>query len=303
VTLIVENGTGVFGANTYEGVAYVTAYLTARGRQTENGWSTSGTPAQEAACLASTAHIERRFSLLFKGSKQFLDISRAKGTWVPTQNPADTETVTIGATVYRFVNTLALANDVLIGSTLSSSIDNLIAAVSADVAGAGVTYHASTTANADAAAEVFHDDTMLVYALATGTSGNAVALASSQALNPWLNSATFLTGGSDVVRPQPLSFPRRGLTDRDGVLIVGIPDRLKFAFAEYAVRARAAVLAPDPTADERGGILPRFVDVTGPLRTELEFVPGTAGVGRIPDYPEADRLLSEYVKSNAGVLR
>jgi len=43
--------------------------------------------------------------------------------------------------------------------------------------------------------------------------------------------------------------------------------------------------------------------VTGPLRTELEFVPGTAGVGRIPDYPEADRLLSEYVKSNAGVLR
>ncbi len=63
---------------------------------------------------------------------------------VATDVLGDGETVTIGATVYRFKTAIAQAFDVLIGADQEESIDNLIAAINLD-AGSGTLYHAGTT--------------------------------------------------------------------------------------------------------------------------------------------------------------
>lgn len=300
MTLILENGSGVFGANAYVDGAYVTAYLTDRRRSTENGWSTAGAAAQDAAAILGTDHVERRFRELFRGSKQWKNISTARATWTPTAQPLDTETVTLGSTVYRFVTTLATTNDVLIGTTLSGSIDNLVDAILANASTAGTAFDATTVANPDATAVQFIDDSMLALASASGTDGNGVATTTTVTGATW-NFAT-LVGGSDVARPQPLSFPRIGLYDRDGVAIYGLPDLLKFATSEYAVRSRASSLAPDPTVDALGGIVTGLRERVGPLETETQYLPGSAGSGALPAYPAADRLLRAFLRP-AGVIR
>lgn len=63
----------------------------------------------------------------------------ATATLTLAGNAADTETVTIGSVVYRFMDTPVAAYDVLVGATASDSCDNLIAAVNA-AAGAGTLY-------------------------------------------------------------------------------------------------------------------------------------------------------------------
>jgi len=295
VTLILENGTGVLGANALVNAAFVTAYLTERNRSTENGWGTASSAAKDAACIAGTDYVEQAFRDLFRGSKEFLDLRVARATWQPTAQPLNTETVTIGTVTYRFVTALALANDVLIGSSLSATIDNLVSAVVAAESELGVTIGTGTVENEDATAQAWYDDTLVVFARVSGTPGNAVAVSSTVTGATWLNSATTLTGGSDVVRAQPLSFPRLGLYDRDGVRVIGVPQRVKFAVAEYSVRARAAVLAPDPAFDTTGGVLTRVRKKVGPIETDKAFTPGTAGVGLLRPYPAADRFLAEYL--------
>ena len=49
MSIIIEDGTGVSGANAYTTAAEVTTYLTARNRETENSWSTSSTAIKEGA--------------------------------------------------------------------------------------------------------------------------------------------------------------------------------------------------------------------------------------------------------------
>lgn len=303
MTLILEDGSGVAGANALVDAAYVTAYLTARGRVAEGSWS-SNAATQDAACIAATDHVETKIRQRIRGSKLWRDISQAKATLTLTAQPTATETVTIGTQTYTFQSALASADDVLIGATISITIDNLINAIMASVAGAGVTHHASTTVNADATATAFDGDRMLVYAKVAGTGGNGVATTETLAAGSF--NFVALTGGSDVAYPQPLSVPRQGLHDRDGILVRGVPERIKHATAEYAVRARPLLattgLVPDPELDDRGGDIIRFVDKTGPLTTDITYSPGTAGVGRIPAYPAADRLLSEFLRSR-GVIR
>jgi len=58
MTLILENGSGVIGANSYADAAYVLAYLTDRGREAENLWSTSDTAAQETFIIQATDYVE-----------------------------------------------------------------------------------------------------------------------------------------------------------------------------------------------------------------------------------------------------
>jgi len=301
MTLTVENGTGVFGANSYTTVAFVLAYLTERGRETENSWSSASTPQQEGDLIDATAHIERAFGDRFRGAKQFRDISTAKATLEFTGQPANTETVTIGSTVYQFVNALAAAGDVLIGASTAASIQNLVDAVLATASQAGTAFHADTVKNPDATAIVGLDDTLVAYAATTGTAGNAVATTETVTAASW-NSAT-MTGGSNVARPQPLSFPRAGLVDRDGTAIYGVPEKLQQAVAEYAVRARAGALIADPTADSLGGQVQRVREKVGPIETDTTYVGGTAQAGTVPSYPEADRLLREFLRTRGGAIR
>lgn len=301
MTLILEDGSGVAGANSYILAAFVTSYLADRNRSTENNWNTASAAIQAASCVAATDHVENKIRERVRGSAFFTDISLARATWSPAQQPADTETVTIGAQVYRFVATLALSGDVLIGDSLSESIDNLVYAVTADADQAGTAFHASTPVNDDASAVAFIDDSMVALSKIAGTAGNAIAVDSSQAANPWLNSAVFLTGGSDIIVPQALSFPRRGLYNRDAVLLEGIPLQLKYACAEYSVRARSIVLAPDPTADAAGGDVTSLREKVGPIETETRYTAGTYGSGKLPNYPAADRLLEPFLRPKGAI--
>lgn len=302
MVVIVENGSGVVGANSNVSVAFVTAYLADRNRVTENGWAASSAAAEDAAVVEATDYIEARFRDLFNGNKEHRDLRLARATLEFTAQPVNTETVTVGAIVYRFVTTLAAANDVQISTvSLSESIDNLVAAILATSDGAGVAYEATTVENADASAQAFYDDSMLVFAKATGTAGNAVVTTTTVTGASW-NFAT-LNGGSDLISPQPLSFPRVSLFDRDGNQIIGMPQRLLFATAEYSVRARKSdtVLAPDPTLDALGGTVTRLKKKVGPIEKETEYLPGTANAGALPAYPAADRILRDFTR-RAGVV-
>ncbi|HNQ99222.1 MAG TPA: hypothetical protein PKN52_04435, partial [Trueperaceae bacterium] len=51
---------------------------------------------------------------------------------------------------------------------------------------------------------------------------------------------------------QVLSFPRLCLYTRDGVLVTGVPDRLKAAVSEYALKALTVSLFLEPEVDDRG---------------------------------------------------
>lgn len=73
MAFVVEDGTGVVGANAYCEVAFVTDYLTDRNRQTENGWNTASVAAQQAAIVAATDYIETRFGHLVLGYLQYPD--------------------------------------------------------------------------------------------------------------------------------------------------------------------------------------------------------------------------------------
>ena len=64
---------------------------------------------------------------------------------------------------------------------------------------------------------------------------------------------------------QPLSFPRTDLYDRRGDAVTGIPDKLKAALAEYALRAIDGELYTEPTVDASGLKVTRLKEKVGPI--------------------------------------
>lgn len=307
MTLIVENGSGVAGANSNVSLAFVLQYLTDRNRQTENGWTGPGGVEEEAACIAGTDYIENRFRSAFLGNKEFSDISLARATLTFTANPLAAEVVVLGDETYTFVAALVAAGDVLIGATLAESVANLIGAINLDVNLSGTGFEATTAENVLARANQFYGDQIVGFANTVGTAGNSVASTTTVTGASW-NFAT-LTGGTDFALAQRLSFPRSSLFDRDGNAVLGMPDPLLFATAEYAVRARLIVagvateLAPDPTIDPLGGNVTGFRTKVGPIEEATTYQPGSANSGTLPAYPAADRLLREYVRRGGVVIR
>lgn len=283
--LIIEDGSGVRGANSYNSVAEITQYLTDRNRVTENSWATAATIAQEAAAIAGTDFIENRFGLRFKGIKRWRNIAEARTVLTFTTNPTEAQTVTLDSTVYTFLATPLVDNDVEIGSNTAFSITNLVNAINSN--------------NADVNSFEFFDNSILIAALVAGTAGNDIATTTN------VTGATFsfatTRGGNDTGEAQPLSFARASLHSRDGVLIHGIPDKLKQAVSEYAVRALVAVLQNDVVPDASGRIITVTKSKLGPLETTTEFQE-SAGV-QIAAYPAADSLLSEYLNPTGGVMR
>lgn len=96
--------------------------------------------------------------------------------------------------------------------------------------------------------------------------------------------------------PQALSFPRVLLRDRHGLLVEGVPENLKRAQAEYALRALEAALLPDPSVSDSGLPVARERSKVGPIEEETEYqTSGTAPVVLRP-YPAADLLLQDYIR-------
>ena len=301
MAFIVEDGTGVSGANSYVEVSFVNDYLSERNRASENSWNTLSSAAKQANIIAATDYIEQRWGQRFLGNKKFKDISAARATLTFTGQPADGETVTIGSTTYTYNTVLGGANSVLIGANTDASIKNLVDAVLATESALGDTVGSGTTANADATAEEEIGDRMVAEAKEKGTPGNDVVTTTTVANASW--SSSTLVGGGDVQVPQPLAFPRRNLFDRDGIEVSGIPTKLKQATAEYAVRAASSTLSPDPTIDESGKATVRNREKVGPIEEERQFEEGGSSSYILRPYPAADRLLLDYIASAGRVIR
>ena len=301
MTLVLETGAGVRLANSYVTAAYVTTYLTTRGRETENSWDSATSAQMDDACVAATDYIEKRFGGKFLGEPRFsFDEVDAEGAVTFSGLPSDTETLSLGDVTYTFVSSLgATDNSVLIGADASATATNLYHAITATAAQDDVLYANVTEANRHATATAPSAAVVALTAAATGTGGNATTLTSA-ATNV---SLTAFSGGADG-GDQPLAFPRRYLyTPRTGLEITGIPRKLMEATAEYTSRAHAALLLPDPTTDDAGGQVKRILDQVGPIRTEVEYTDGTYGVQLIKPYPAADKLLRDFITAGAGAIR
>lgn len=114
-----------------------------------------------------------------------------------TGNAVDTETLTLGATTYTFLDTFVdSANNVHIGATASDTIDNLISAITGVATGSaveGTDFATGQTANASVTAVADDGDTMYVYALTGGTAGNSIASTETMS-NGSFTGATLLGG-------------------------------------------------------------------------------------------------------------
>jgi hypothetical protein len=101
------------------------------------------------------------------------------------------DNVTIGSTVYSFVNSLVAAYDVLIGASASISLNNLVAAIMAG-AGQGTVYGTGTVAHPDVTA-VANPGVMNVTAKVVGAAGNSIVTEATSLTATW--GAPTLQGG------------------------------------------------------------------------------------------------------------
>lgn len=292
MSLTLETGIGVRGANSYVTAAFVTGYLTERGREAENGWSTKSGAEQDELCVVATDFVEKspaRLGQSFRGSRLvFLSDAYATGAVAFSGVPDPADDLVVGDVTYTFVAALTgIADEVLIGGSAAATASNLVDAISATASQAGVTFGTGTEANRHANAVLDGADVDLT-ATAPGSPGNDTALSGSPANVTLTAFSGGLDGGS-----QPLAFPRRGIYDDAGRSIDGIPLVLRQATAEYAVRAAAGTaLDPDP-----GGGLGVKREKVGPLEVEYHE---TAIVGAtIRPYPAADRLLGLLMTSRS----
>ena len=91
--------------------------------------------------------------------------------------------------------------------------------------------------------------------------------------------------GSDV---QTTQWPRDVAFDADGRQQNGIPDAVKKATAEYAMRALKATLDPDPVRDASGRKVMSESKSVGPVSKSVTYGIGSS---EPPKYPAADRIL------------
>lgn len=91
----------------------------------------------------------------------------------------------------------AVANDVLIGESAETAIDNLVLAITAGEGGAGTNYATGTTVNALATAVKASASTMTATNKIKGVIGDNTAIAASGADLSWAEDATELSGGEN----------------------------------------------------------------------------------------------------------
>ena len=99
-----------------------------------------------------------------------------------------------------------------------------------------------------------------------------------------------------------MEFPRENLRGWDGRLILGIPLKLRQATAEYAVRALATALDPDPVFDSTASRIIRIRQHAEGFQKETTYSGGGSTVITRP-YPAADRLMDEFVVPGGTVIR
>lgn len=272
---LLEDDTGIVGANALVSVDYVDQYHSDRGN---SGW-TGDQSSKEAAIIKATDYVELRFSERFIGLKRFTNQKKAQATLTLTQNPVVMEELTIGS------NTLTFGSDItIVSGSIESTIGNIISAVNG---------------NTPYEAVALEGLRVVLKAGFDGFDGNDISV-STNATGASLNSST-LIGGSDVGRAQSLSWPRRNVYNEGGVEIVTVPDQVKNAVSEYALRALTASLLPDPSTDESGQLVVKKMEKVGPIETETELLAQQSVI--LKKYPAADRWLTRFLRNSSGVYR
>jgi hypothetical protein len=121
---------------------------------------------------------------------------KATGALTFSGNPADNDTVTIGAQVYTFKTALTpLPFEVKIGATATATKLNLVKAINLTGV-AGTDYGTGTTVNVKVVATDFSATVMNVEAIHGGAAGNTIATTDTSAVLAWANLT--LTNGADA---------------------------------------------------------------------------------------------------------
>lgn len=296
MVFVLETGNGTPGANAYTTPTFVDGYLSSRGRSDDNFWSSETLAQKQQRIIVATDYVDRRWGPSFAGSRLTIFRGRSSvGSLAMSTQPNDGEQIVVGVVTYRLVATVTAENDILIGADATETAANIASVITAGYTDGGPT-NVLTRPNQEAFAESSGTDVTLT-ARQLGVSGDDITLSTT------ITGATVtaFAGGIDQ-GPQPLEFPRAGLVEPTGSFVRGIPQRLKYSISEYAVRAVAITLDPDPTVDDSGANVQSKREKVGPIEEEVEYVPG-ARVKIYRPYPQADRWLTPYLVPARGVIR
>lgn len=273
MTMIVENGTGVLKANSYVGLAYAQSYLQDRGKNVAP-WSTATKAQKEQALIKATEYIDKRFVLKFLGELLFTELAvPANNMLIVTSLPEEDDTITFNTTTYTFKASSGGSTEIAIGGSTDACAFNIMSAASSQtdmvfsVLGS-VVYMESVIA----------DDVQYP----TSTDSDGIEF-----------DSPILIDGSSSSGQQPLCFPR--------TMFSGIPEVLKMATVEYAVRSMTDDLMPDPVLDDTGQQIRRKFEKVGPIEEETVYQNSGGYLFRV--YPEADALLRTLIAENGGVYR
>lgn len=280
MTFIVEDGSGIINANALITEAFADAYFTDRGITTWTGAS----DVKQQAITKATDYLVKRFSLRFRGQPKVASSNAAKSVLTFTALPVADQTITIDGNVFTFKATASLGSEVTIGARISETIDNLILVIN--------------EANIDFSADQNPGLSIVVQAGFDGEDGNIVVVTTTTTAT-W--SFDPLNGGNDENRGQALPFPRIHLLTDAGVAILGTPQGVKEATAEYSLRALSADLLADPLLDDTGNTVKSKREKVGPIEEETVYQIGMSTA--LKSYPAADRLLIPYMNAGGGAIR
>lgn len=109
--------------------------------------------------------------------------------------------------------------------------------------------------------------------------------------------------GLKRVSTQTTEWPRYSARDRDGRLVSGLPEVVKEAICEYALRALTATLVADPSRDASGNSIVSESVKADVVESRVQYSSGQGFV--MPSYPLADKKLlkSGLIVSGGNILR
>lgn len=164
-----------------------------------------------------------------------------------------------------------------------------------------------TTANANAYVSVsafksYHDDRGNSYAGQSDSNiEKAIVRATDFIDNRWRFKGTRLEDA------QTTEWPRSEVYDPYGALVEGIPDAIKRACSEYALRALTAALLVDRPSPSGGLVVTRERNKVDVIEEEKEYETGSAlGAAPLPSYPLADLIITKagiIVTSSGRLIR
>lgn len=105
-------------------------------------------------------------------------------------------------------------------------------------------------------------------------------------------------GGTLLKLTQALQFPRKGLSDRYGRPILGVPKEWMKAVCEYSMQSTKGPLISGTVSGDAN--LKKKKTVVGPITTEKEFNVSSTSTTTFTSYPKADLMVKSYLSPSRG---